>query len=74
MIGILVTAAFFLRMIEKVFLGPFNEKWAGLKDIGFREMVAIVPLVVLTIVIGVWPKVCLDLIDPTITYLVGMLG
>ena len=72
-IGILVTAAFFLRMIEKVFLGPFNEKWAGLKDINFREMVAIVPLVVLTIIIGVWPKVCLDLIDPTITYMVGML-
>ena len=72
-IGILVTAAFFLRMIEKVFLGPFNEKWAGLKDINFRELVAIVPLVVLTIIIGVWPKVCLDLIDPTITYLVGTL-
>ncbi len=72
-IGILVTAAFFLRMIEKVFLGPFNEKWAGLKDINFRELVAIVPLVVLTIVIGVWPRFCLDLIDPTITYLVGII-
>ncbi|MDD5209990.1 MAG: NADH-quinone oxidoreductase subunit M [Elusimicrobiales bacterium] len=72
-IGILVTAAFFLRMIEKVFLGPFNEKWAALKDIGFREMVAIVPLVILTVVIGVWPKFCLDLIDPTITYLVAMI-
>lgn len=72
-VGILVTAAFFLRMIEKVFLGPFNEKWAGLKDINFRELVAIVPLVVLTIVIGVWPKFCLDLIDPTITYLVSII-
>ncbi|MDP2866827.1 MAG: NADH-quinone oxidoreductase subunit M [Elusimicrobiota bacterium] len=72
-IGILVTAAFFLRMIEKVFLGPFNEKWAGLTDMNFRELVAIVPLVVLTIIIGVWPRFCLDLIDPTITYLVGII-
>ena len=72
-IGILVTAAFFLRMIEKVFLGPFNEKWAGLKDMNLRELVAIVPLAVLTLVIGIWPRFCLDLIDPTITYMVGIL-
>jgi len=72
-IGILVTAAFFLRMIEKVFLGPFNEKWAGLKDMNLRELIAIVPLAVLTLVIGVWPRFCLDLIDPTITYLVGII-
>ncbi|MDA8244585.1 MAG: NADH-quinone oxidoreductase subunit M [Elusimicrobia bacterium] len=73
-IGILVTAAFFLRMIEKVFLGPFNEKWAGLKDMTARELIAIVPLAALTIVIGVWPRVCLDVINPTITYLVGVMG
>ncbi len=72
-IGILVTAAFFLRMIEKVFLGPFNEKWTGLKDMNLRELVAIVPLAVLTLVIGIWPRFCLDLIDPTITYLAAML-
>ena len=72
-IGIIVTAAFFLRMIEKVFLGPFNEKWAGLKDMNLRELVAIVPLVVLTIMIGIWPRFCLDLIDPTITYLASMM-
>lgn len=71
-IGIIVTAAFFLRMIEKVFLGPFNEKWAGLKDMNLRELVAIVPLAVLTLVIGLWPRFCLDLIDPTVTYLAGI--
>lgn len=73
-IGILITAAFFLRMIEKVFLGPFNEKWAGLSDMNLRELAAILPLAVLTLVIGLWPRFCLDLIDPTITYLVGMLN
>jgi len=72
-IGILVTAAFFLRMIEKVFLGPFNEKWAGLKDMNLRELIALVPLAVLTLVIGLWPRFCLDLIDPTITCLAGMM-
>lgn len=71
-IGVIVTAAFFLRMIEKVFLGPFNEKWAGLKDMNARELIAIVPLAALTLVIGLWPRFCLDLIDPTVTFLVGV--
>jgi len=72
-IGILVTAAFFLRMIEKVFLGPPNQKWAGLKDMDARELTAIVPLTALTLVVGIWPRFCLDLINPTISYLADML-
>jgi len=70
--GILITAAFFLRMIQKVFLGPFNEKWAGLTDINTRELIAIVPLAVLTLLFGIWPKLVLDLTDPTITALADM--
>ncbi|MBI4656684.1 MAG: NADH-quinone oxidoreductase subunit M [Elusimicrobia bacterium] len=71
-IGILITAAFFLRMIEKVFLGPFNQKWAGLKDMDARELISIAPLAVLTLLIGLWPRLCLDFIDPTVTALAEM--
>lgn len=67
--GILVTAAFLLRMLEKVFLGPFNERWSALKDMDLRELCAIVPLSVLTVVIGFWPRLLLDLFDPTMTSL-----
>ena len=72
-LGILVTAAFFLRMIEKVFLGPLNQKWADLKDMSARELIAIVPLAVLTLVIGIWPRFCLDFINPTISFLADAL-
>ncbi|PCI40451.1 MAG: oxidoreductase [Elusimicrobia bacterium] len=70
--GILITAAFFLRMIQKVFLGPLNEKWADLPDINTRELLAIGPLAVLTVLFGVWPKLILDITNPTVTALAEM--
>ena len=72
LLGILITAGFFLRMLEKVFLGPFNSKWAGLKDLNAVELAAVVPLTILTIVLGVYPRLALDLMDTTLTDLAGI--
>jgi len=70
-IGILVTAAFFLKLIKDVFLGPFNPRWEGkLSEMSARELVTVVPLVILTIVLGVYPALLLNLMDPTIGELV----
>ena len=70
--GILVTAAFFLRMLQKVFLGPLNEKWKDLSDMDLRELVSVVPLAVLMLVFGIWPRFVLDLMNPTMTYMAKM--
>jgi NADH-quinone oxidoreductase subunit M len=72
--GILVTAAFFLRMIQKVFLGPLNQKWANLEEINGRELAAVLPLTALTVVLGVWPKLALDIMNPTINRMVANLA
>jgi len=71
-LGILITAAFFLRMLQKVFLGPLNTKWADLEEINTRELCAIVPLTVLTVVLGVWPRLALDMINPTVTQIAAI--
>ena len=71
-IGILVTTAFFLRMLEKVFLGPFNEKWKDLTDMDARELCALLPLVALTIYLGLYPKPALDLINATVGHMAGL--
>lgn len=73
-IGILVTTAFFLRMIQKVFLGPFNEKWSDLKDMTFRELVSVVPLTALTLLIGIWPHWLISLMDSTMSSLVNFIN
>ena len=70
-LGIIATAAFFLRMIQKVFLGKFNEKWADLTDMTTRELVSIVPLTVLTVLFGVYPKWPLDLMNKTLEHMLG---
>jgi NADH-quinone oxidoreductase subunit M len=72
-IGILVTAAFFLRMVQKVFLGPFNAKWEGLKDMNMRELIAVVPLTALTILIGVWPHWLISIMDTTVNSMVNFI-
>jgi NADH-quinone oxidoreductase subunit M len=55
-IGIVVTAAFFLKLIKDVFLGTFNPRWEGvLSEMKTRELITVVPLVALTILIGVYP-------------------
>ena len=70
-LGIIATAAFFLRMMQKVFLGKFNEKWSGLSDMTPRELVSIAPLAVLTVLFGVYPKWPLDLMNKTLEHMLG---
>jgi NADH:ubiquinone oxidoreductase subunit 4 (subunit M) len=37
-----------------------------------RELVAVVPLAVLTVAFGIWPRWVLDLMNPTVTYIAKM--
>jgi NADH-quinone oxidoreductase subunit M len=73
LIGVLITAAFFLILIRKVFLGPFNTQWEGLKDMDIRELVACTPLVVLMFVLGVFPSIVFEPISATLTHLSDLL-
>ncbi len=70
-LGIIATAAFFLRMMQKVFLGKFNEKWIGLQDMTTRELVSIVPLAILMLLFGVYPKWPLDLMNKTLEHMIA---
>lgn len=70
-IGIVVTAAFFLKLIKDVFLGEFNKKWEGvLTEISLREKITIVPLVILTVLLGVYPRLALRFVDVTLVELI----
>ncbi len=66
-VGVLLTAGYILRMIQKMFLGPFQaEKWGGLTEINGRELFTVVPLALLTIWIGVYPKPLADLMGESV--------
>ncbi|MBW3557718.1 MAG: NADH-quinone oxidoreductase subunit M, partial [Actinobacteria bacterium] len=69
--GIVVTAALFLRMLQRVFLGPLPERWGAWPDLSPVETVALVPLLGLVVAIGVAPAWVLDVIDSATAALVG---
>lgn len=72
MLGLLITGAYILKGIMKVLHGPLNEKWSDHKlEINRREMLAIAPLMVLMLLIGVWPAWILDVINKTVLRLFG---
>ncbi|WP_216216754.1 complex I subunit 4 family protein [Amycolatopsis aidingensis] len=66
LLGILVTAALFLRALQRVFLGPQRLPLPGVPfpDARPSEVAATVPLLGLALVIGVLPRFLLELVEP----------
>jgi NADH-quinone oxidoreductase subunit M len=67
--GILITAALFLRALQRIFLGPLRVPDApgtpaAWPDLRAAEAASIVPLLGASVVIGVAPRFLLDVIEP----------
>ncbi|MBS3940756.1 MAG: NADH-quinone oxidoreductase subunit M, partial [Actinobacteria bacterium] len=71
LLGIVLTAALFLRMLQKLFLGPLPERWRDWPELGRVEIGALAVLLVLVVVLGVAPAWLLDVIDSAAGPLVG---
>lgn len=71
--GVIFSAAMFLWTIQRIFLGPANPRWTSLPDLDRREAISLVPLAVLMLVFGVYPKPLLDVINVAMTGLVSAL-
>jgi NADH-quinone oxidoreductase subunit M len=66
-----ITAALFLRMMQRMFLGPLPDRWTGWTDLGTAEMVALVPVLAFVVIIGVAPAWLIEVIDSVSRVLVG---
>jgi NADH-quinone oxidoreductase subunit M len=73
-LGIILAAAYLLLMIRRVLLGPLNPKWAKLTEINGREIFTLAPLMVLTVLIGIYPSILLDYMVPTLKALLVKVG
>jgi NADH-quinone oxidoreductase subunit M len=73
-VGTVLTAGYMLWMLQRVNLGEPNEEWEGheFHDVDRFEMTAWVPLIVLIVVIGFFPKVIFGSTTDTVTSLVDM--
>jgi len=73
-VGVLLGAAYLLRMVQRMFLGPFDEaKWGSLTEINVREILTVAPLMILTLWVGVYPKPLNVLMNATLQNLISMM-
>jgi NADH-quinone oxidoreductase subunit M len=72
-LGILVTAIFILTIIQRVFAGPLNEKWSKLPDLTLRERLLVGIPIALMFVLGLYPRLVLDVINSTAVRMVEQL-
>jgi NADH-quinone oxidoreductase subunit M len=71
--GVIITAAYHLWAMQRMFLGKFREEWRSshyleafggkFPEINRREVISLVPLAVIVLVLGFWPRPLLNLID-----------
>jgi NADH-quinone oxidoreductase subunit M len=69
--GTILSAAYALWLYRKVIFGKLEKpSLFNIKDLGWRELVILAPLVVLTIVFGIYPKPVLDMSASSVTQLI----
>ena len=73
-IGLVVSALALLQMYARIFNGPLNERWRGLTDMRFssREFLAVAPLLIALLLLGIYPAPIMDLANATATALVNV--
>ncbi len=71
---IILGAVYMLVMYKKSFFGTLtNEKNRDLEDVKGRELVALIPLVALVIILGIYPKPILKPVDKSVSQLVEII-
>ena len=74
LVGILLTSALFLRAFQRVFTGETRGRSWGFVDLRPNEMWAVTPLLSLSLLIGVFPRPLLAVIEPPARALIDLIG
>ncbi|MEM0946869.1 MAG: NADH-quinone oxidoreductase subunit M [Pseudomonadota bacterium] len=69
--GVILSAAYALWLYRRVVMGELiKESLKSITDMGVRERVVFVPLIVMTLLLGVYPSLVTDMIGPSVEALV----
>jgi NADH-quinone oxidoreductase subunit M len=66
--ALVLSAIYILWMYQRMMGGPVAEDNARLGDLIPRELAVVTPLIALLLVLGVYPKVALDVINPAVSH------
>jgi len=65
--GVILGAAYMLWMFQRVMFGKItNPKNEGLKDLNAREIITLVPMVILIFLMGIYPKLFFSKMDASV--------
>ncbi|QKF83340.1 NADH-quinone oxidoreductase subunit M [Halarcobacter ebronensis] len=71
---IILGAVYMLVMYKKSFFGPLtNDENKKLKDLKGRELAALIPLVALVIILGIYPKPILEPVDKSVSQMIDIM-
>jgi NADH-quinone oxidoreductase subunit M len=72
LLGIILTAAYILWTVQRVYLGPLKPEYALFKDCSTVELITLVPLAILCVVFGILPNIALNVFDTSMKYLIHL--
>jgi len=72
-LGLLLTAVFILTILQRVFSGPLRERWSQMPDLTAGERLALLPVIALMFVLGVYPQLVVGVVNSTAMQMVQQL-
>ncbi|WP_193561333.1 NADH-quinone oxidoreductase subunit M [Mycolicibacterium hodleri] len=72
--ALVLSAIYILWMYQRMMTGPLAPDNERLRDLVPRELVVVAPLIALLLVLGVYPKPVLDVIDPAVGHTLTTIG
>lgn len=73
-IGVLLAAAYMLWLVQRVVLGSPSAAVSGIADLSAREVAVLLPLVALTLIVGLYWDSLLRFTDPAVRSILAMMG
>ncbi len=70
-LGLLITAAVILTVIQRVFTGPLLDRWKAFPDLTLGERVAVAPALILMAAFGLMPQLALGTVNATVMHLLA---
>ena len=71
--GVILAAVYMLWAVQRAFTGEPDEKNTATREITFREICTVVPLLGLSLFLGFYPKPVLDRLQPSVAALVSQI-
>ena len=72
--GIIIGAGYMLWLYQRVFFMETNKKVVGLQEMDLREIITLVPMVILVFWIGIYPDTFLSFMHPSVEHLLKRLN